>query len=268
MMSNGLDTEPCSEGGRNLGFTFDGAVLSLRGVDFGASPGASAVTLRTATPLAGGSVTVLLDGVPAGPPCAVPSTGDWQVFTSVTCPLTLGRATGIATNLSFVFNGRPDGKGLFNLAWWTFLGGVASGEAPPPVTVALALRSVATDLYACAAADAGAVVTPSGAAPCAWTLHDLEDGTYALGTPSASGERFACIGAGAGAALAATAMSPDAPCARFWLYGTPVGSYAFLSAGAGTFLTATAVPSAAVGAGSIDPRLTPNDGARFFVEVL
>jgi hypothetical protein len=104
-MSEGLDTEPCAEGGRNLGFISDGAVLSLAGVDFGAAA-AAAVTLRVATPLAGGSVTVLVDGAPAGAPCAVPATGDWQVFTNVSCPLFAGGpAVGVAANLSFVFHG-------------------------------------------------------------------------------------------------------------------------------------------------------------------
>ena len=263
MMSAGLDTEPCAEGGRNLGFISAGATLTLRGVDFGAAPGAASVTLRVASPLAGGAVTVLLDGAPAGPPCAVPNTGDWQRFANVTCALAPGAAVGVAANLTLLFSG-PGTGGLFNLLFYSFLGGAASGALPPPVTAALALRSTATARYACAANDAGALVTPSGAAPCRWTAHDLEDGTWALSTATAAGERFACKAAGA-APLAATEPAPGAPCTRFWLYGTPVGSFALLSAGAGKFLTASTA-DAPILAEVDDPRIAVADGARFFLD--
>ena len=200
-MSAGLDTEPCAEGGRNLGFISNNAVLMVRGVDFGAPPGAASLTLRAASPLSGGTVTVLLDGTPIGPPCAIPNTGDWQVFGNASCVLRAGAATGIAGNLSFVFNG-PGAAGLMNLLFWSFEGGAASGGAPPPAAAAVALRAAATGLYACAADDAGAVVTPSGSAPCRWTLEDLEDGTWALATGEGGGGgvRYACMGGGGGRA--------------------------------------------------------------------
>lgn len=176
-MSDGLGTEPCSEGGRNLGFISNGAVLTVVGVDFGAPPGANAITLRAAAPLAGGTVMVLLDGAPAGGACAVPNTGGWQQYANVTCPLFNGLAAGVVGNVSFVFHGLAAG-GLMNLLYWTFHGGAASGAAPPPVSAAVALRSAATGLFACAAGDAGAVVTASGNAPCQWRLADMEDGTW------------------------------------------------------------------------------------------
>ena len=263
-MSDGLDTEACSEGGRNLGFISNGAMLSLAGVDFGAAPGATSMTLRTATPVSGCTVTMLIDGAPAGAACVIPNTGDWQLFTNVTCPLFAGSAMGVAKNVSFVFNG-PGTTGLLNLLYWTVNGGVVSGDVPPSVKVSVSLRSVATGLFACAADDAGAVVTPSGDGPCAWTLVDLEDGTWALSAGSSG--KFACIN-GANGSLAATADAAGDACTRFWLYGTPVGSYALLSAGAGSFLTATSNPAAPISAGSADPRQTTDDGARFFVEEL
>jgi hypothetical protein len=268
-MSRGLGTEPCAEGGRNLGFISNGAVLSLAGVDFGATP-ATSITFRAATPLGGGAVTVFVDGAPAGAACAVPNTGDWQVFGNVTCPLFEGVAVGVAANLSFAFSGLATG-GLFNVLYWAFQGGVAGGAFPPPAAASVALRSAATGLFACAAADAGAVVTPSGVAPCRWILRDLEDGTWALSTAAGGsgggGERFACI-RGAAGPLAATAEVAGDACTRFWLYGTPVGSYALLSAGAGSFLAASAEPAAPIAAGATDPRLTAADGARFFIEEL
>jgi arabinoxylan arabinofuranohydrolase len=259
-MSAGLDTEPCAEGGRNLGFIADGATLTLRGVDFGAAPGASALTLRIATPVAGVSVDVLADGVPVGPPCALPATGDWQRFDNATCAV--ARAVGVAANLTFVFHG-PGKTGLVNVIFWSFAGGAASGTTPPPVAVRVALRSAANNLYACARPGDG-VVTPSGAAPCAWTLSDLGDGTWALGSGAGAAQRWACLGAAG--PLAATAAAPGAACTRFWLYGTPVGSYALLSAGAGAFVAAAPDAATPIGAGGVDPRATPSDGARFFLE--
>jgi hypothetical protein len=255
-----MDTEPCAEGGRSLGSIVDGAALQLRGVDFGAAPGASAVTLRVASPLAGCSVDVLADGVPVGPPCALPNTGAWQTFQNVTCPV--ARAAGVAANLTFSFHG-PRSANLLNLLYWSFSGGAASGATPPPVVVRVALRAAANNHYLCAR-DGDGVVTPSGAAPCAWELSDLADGTWALAAAEgAEGQHWACLGATG--PLAVTADAPGAPCTRFWLYGTPVGSYALLSAGAGRFVTAAPDAATPVAAGGLDPRTTPGDGARFVV---
>lgn len=258
-MSAGLNTEPCAEGGLNLGFVTEGATLSLRGVDFGAAPGASSITLRVATPLAGCRIDVLADGNPVSS-CGLPNTGDWQRFENVTCAVT--GAVGVASNLTFVFHG-PSPTGLLNLLYWSFSGGAASGAVPPPVSVRIALRSAATDLYACAG-PADGVVTPSGAAPCAWTLSDLGDGTWALATGEGADARWACLRATG--PLAATEAAPGDACTRFWLYGTPVGSYSLLSAGAGTFVAATTDANAPIAAGGLDPRTTPGDGARFFLE--
>ena len=259
-MSAGVGTEPCAEGGRNLGFITDGAALQLRGVDFGAAPGAAALVLRVASPLSGCSVDVLADGVPVGPRCALPNTGDWQVFQNASCAV--ARAVGVAANLTFVFHG-PGSTGLLNVLFWTFQGGAASGAAPPPVAVRVALRSAATNLYACARAGDG-VVTPSGAAPCAWTLSDLGDGTWALAAGAGAAQRFACLRSAG--PLAASELAPGAPCTRFWLYGTPVGSYALLSAGAGAFAAAPGDAAAPIAAGGLDPRTAPGDGERFFLE--
>jgi len=72
-VSSGLDTEPSSEGGRNLGFIANGSVLTVVGVDFGAIPGASALTLRTATPLGGGRLRFLWMEPPRVPPAQCPA---------------------------------------------------------------------------------------------------------------------------------------------------------------------------------------------------
>jgi arabinoxylan arabinofuranohydrolase len=262
-MSAGMATAPCAEGGRSLGSIASGASLQLRGVDFGAAPGAATLTLRAATPLAGASVSVLADGALLGT-CSLPSTGGWQVFQNTTC--SVSGAAGVAANLTFAFHGPSGTGGLLNLLYWSFAGGAASGAAPPPVAVRIALRSAATGQYACARAGDGAV-TAASAAPCAWVLADQQDGTWALGEAGAGG-RWACLASGSGASMAASEAAPGAACTRFWLYGTPVGSYALLSAGAGQFVAAAAGGDAAapLAAGGLDPRTTPSDGARFFLE--
>ena len=103
-MSSGLGTEPCAEGGRNLGFVTAGATLQLKGVDFGGAPGAATLTLRVASPLAGCSVSVLADGALLGA-CSVPRTGDWQVYANTTCAV--AGAVGVVANLTLVFHGPP-----------------------------------------------------------------------------------------------------------------------------------------------------------------
>lgn len=273
-MSPGLNSEPCSEGGLNLGFITPGSHVSLTGVDFGGGGGATALTLRLATPLQGVSVEVWADGVAATgttTPCAVPNTGDWQVYTNVTCPLTPGVAKGVVGNLTFVFLG-PGTTGILNARYWVAEGGVASGATPPPASPTIALKSVATGKYLCAAGDAAGVVTPSGVSPCPWGIFDQEDGTWALGV-GGGGEggppqRFACLSSGPGDVLAAVEPVAGAQCTRWWLYGTPPGTYALLSAGSGSFLTATQEEGEPLRGGGLDPRTTPFDGARFAIEEL
>ena len=190
-MSPGMDTEACAEGGLNLGFISNGAALTLRGVDFGAAPGAAALTLRYATPVAGVSVEVVGDGRALGPRCALPATGDWQVYANASCAMGSG-ASGIVGNLTFAFYG-PGATGLVNVLFWAFGGGAASGALPPPVAARAALRSAATGLYACPRAGDGVVVADS-AAPCAWAFSDLGDGTWALQSAGGGGAAWAAQG--------------------------------------------------------------------------
>ena len=272
-MSPGLNTETSSEGGRNLCTIAPGATTMIRGVDF--SGGATSVTLRFASPIAGVSITLFVDGVNITN-CAVPVTGGWQVYTNTTCALT-SQPLGIASNLTLLFTGPPV-LGLGNLLTLVFTRvavvgpptatAVAPLSLPPPVTVRVALRSSATGLYWAVnspGSGSGGVITPSGAISdeaSAWILHDLEDGTWAL--ESVSGGGFAC--ASGSAPIAASAAAAGSPCTRFWLYATPAGSHALLAIN-GLFVSATtaAVPLVATVA---DVRTAMNDGARhFFVEL-
>ena len=111
----GIETEPSSEGGMNVGFIENGDSIKVKGVAFGA--GATTFTARVASATAGGTIEVRLDsanGTQVGR-CAVPGTGGWQNWTTVNCPVT--GATG-THDLHLRFTG---GSGyLLNMNWWQF----------------------------------------------------------------------------------------------------------------------------------------------------
>jgi cellulase/cellobiase CelA1 len=127
---SGVETEPATQGGMNVGFIDNGDYLKVKGVGFGA--GASSFTARVASGASGGKVEVRLDsatGTLAGT-CTVAGTGGWQAWTSVTCPVS--GATG-THDLYLRFTG---GSGyLMNLDWWQFAAaGDPTTEPPPPST--------------------------------------------------------------------------------------------------------------------------------------
>lgn len=113
--ASGVETEPSSEGGMNVGWIEDGDWIKVEGVDFG--PGASAFDARVASAGSGGGIELRLNG-PDGHlvgTCQVPGTGDWQAWTTVSCPVS--GAAGVQ-DLHLRFTG---GEGyLFNLDWWRF----------------------------------------------------------------------------------------------------------------------------------------------------
>ena len=133
-MSLGLDSEPCAEGGLNLGYVSNGSTTMLRGVDFGA--GASAVTLRVATPLSGVSVDVLVDGRAVVSGCAVPNTGDWQTWANITCALAPA-AQGVAANLTLRFSCSACTGGLLNVRYFSFTASGPRVAAAVPLALAL-----------------------------------------------------------------------------------------------------------------------------------
>jgi hypothetical protein len=121
---SGVETEPSGEGGMDVGYIENGDYIKVKGVAFGS--GASSFTARVASP-SGGSTVELHLGSPTGTTvgrCSVPNTGDWQAWTSVSCPVS--GATG-TQDLYLKFTG---GSGyLLNMNWWQFT--AASTVAPP-----------------------------------------------------------------------------------------------------------------------------------------
>ncbi|WP_290052109.1 glycoside hydrolase family 43 protein [Amycolatopsis solani] len=112
---SGVETEPSTEGGMNVGYLENGDWIKVKGAAFGS--GARSFTARVASAASGGRIELRLDstgGTLAGT-CTVGGTGGWQTWTSVSCPVT--GATG-THDLYLRFTG---GSGyLFNVNWWQF----------------------------------------------------------------------------------------------------------------------------------------------------
>jgi beta-glucosidase len=111
------------DGTQAAGYIHDGDWLAFREVDFGA--GASEMEARVSSGGAGGTIEVHLDRVdgPTAGFCAVPATGGWYTWTTITCPNV--QASG-PHDTFLVFRG--SGNGLFNLNWFRFAS--ASADAP------------------------------------------------------------------------------------------------------------------------------------------
>ncbi|MFB9278811.1 carbohydrate-binding protein [Cohnella cellulosilytica] len=119
---SGIQLENSSEGGQNVAFVDNGDYIAFTGMDFGA--GASSFQARVASNATGGSIELRLDGQNGTliGTCAVPGTGGWQNWTTVTCPVN-GNPSGTHT-LYLKFTG---GAGnLFNVLWFKFAGGLSA----------------------------------------------------------------------------------------------------------------------------------------------
>src|SRR4051794_31359975 len=121
---SGVETEPASEGGMNVGYIDNGDYIKVKGVAFGG--GATSFSARVASAASGGKIELRLGsatGTVVGT-CTVPGTGGWQTWTTVTCPVS--GATG-TQDLYLRFTG--GGGSLFNLNWWQFSGSAAATDA-------------------------------------------------------------------------------------------------------------------------------------------
>ncbi|XXY50750.1 glycoside hydrolase family 43 protein [Sorangium sp. So ce269] len=112
---SGVETEPCSEGGMDVGSIENGDYIKVKGVDFGT--GAVSFDARVASATSGGNIELRLDsatGTLVGT-CMVQGTGGFQTWVTTSCEV--DGATGIH-DLYLKFTG---GNGfLFNVNWWKF----------------------------------------------------------------------------------------------------------------------------------------------------
>jgi hypothetical protein len=114
--SEGMKSEPCSEGGMSVYPTRDGAYIKVKGVDFG-NKGAVSFEARVASETDGGILEIHLDG-PTGPlakTCTVPDTGGLQTWTTIDCPI-----DGIVGVYDLYFTFRGGSEKRFNVNWWQF----------------------------------------------------------------------------------------------------------------------------------------------------
>ena len=156
----GIQTEACSEGGRNVTDIAPTDWIEVRNLAFGSCT--SAFTARVASTAAGGSIAIHLDsktGTLIGT-CSVPATGGTQAWANATCSIT--GATGLH-DIYFVFSGNT-----FNFESYSF---TACGTPTPTSSVTATLTRTASPTGASTATRSAtptptrsATATPSSAA--------------------------------------------------------------------------------------------------------
>ena len=111
-VQSGINTEDCSDGGKDVGYIENGDYIGFSGVNFGS--GAEAVNFRVGANSSSGTIEVHL-GSPEGKLIGsmdVRSTGGWQTWATQKC--SIEKTSGV-NDLYLVFKG---GEGyLFNLDW-------------------------------------------------------------------------------------------------------------------------------------------------------
>ncbi|MDP4181264.1 MAG: carbohydrate-binding protein [Bacillota bacterium] len=126
---SGINTEACSEGGRDVNLIENGDWVRVRGVDFGS--GAVSFDARVASATSGGNIEIHLDS-PTGTlvgTCAVQGTGGSQTWATKSCKVT---GASSVHDLYLKFTG---GSGnLFNLNWWKFSASTSSPTSTPTST--------------------------------------------------------------------------------------------------------------------------------------
>ena len=111
-VQSGIDTEDCSEGGKDVAYIENGDYIGFRNVDFG--DGVNSIDVRVGANSGGNSIEIRL-GAPNGKIIGtidVTSTGGWQTWATQKC--SIDKLTGI-NDIYLVFKG---GSGyLFNVNW-------------------------------------------------------------------------------------------------------------------------------------------------------
>lgn len=114
--SEGMKSEPCSEGGMSVYAKQDNAFIKVQGVDFG-DKGPASLQVCVASAHDGGTLEIHMDSS-TGPllgTCSVSNTGGAQVWKTVDCDV--ASIMGVQ-DVYFVFKGGPDKQ--FNVDWWQF----------------------------------------------------------------------------------------------------------------------------------------------------
>ncbi|MDP4181070.1 MAG: carbohydrate-binding protein [Bacillota bacterium] len=126
---SGIQTEACSEGGRDVCNIENGDWIKVKGVDFGT--GAASFDARVSSANSGGNIEIRLDS-PTGTlvgTCAVQGTGGGQTWSTKSCKIT---GASSVHDLYLKFTG--SGSNLLNLNWWKFSSSVASPTSTPSPT--------------------------------------------------------------------------------------------------------------------------------------
>ena len=159
---SGVETETSSEGGLDVANIENGDYVKVKGVAFGT--GASSFTARVASATSGGKIELRLDGTGGSVvgTCAVPATGGWQTWSSISCPVS--GATG-THDLYLRFTG---GSGyLFNINWWQFSGGGTSTTTTSPSTTTSTTSTTSTTTWTTSSTTVPVTSTSGGTGGCA-----------------------------------------------------------------------------------------------------
>jgi len=160
---SGVATEQSSEGGLNVGWIETGDSMSYN-VNVAAS-GAYTVQFRVASPNAGGQIQ-LRNGAAVLATVAVPNTGGWQTWTTVTAASGVNLTAGAQTLTVYA------SAGGFNLNWLQFSSGAPAPKVASPTFSPAGGTYAAAQTVTLATATAGAVIkyttdgsTPTAASP-------------------------------------------------------------------------------------------------------
>ena len=115
--TGGITSQSCTLGGLNIDETTNGSYAVYDNVDL---TRASTFTAEVASDTSGGNIEVYVGGPPGTGTligtCAVPGTGGWETWTTVSCPL--GNVPAGTQTVYLVFTG--GGGYLMNAAWFYF----------------------------------------------------------------------------------------------------------------------------------------------------
>ncbi|MFD0671227.1 carbohydrate-binding protein [Cohnella sp. GCM10027633] len=118
---SGIQLEASSEGGQNVAFVDNNDYIAFANTDFGT--GATSFNARVASNASGGNIEIRTGsatGTLAGT-CAVPGTGGWQNWTTVTCT-----TSNIAGNQTLYLKFTGGAGNLFNILWFKFAAGAVT----------------------------------------------------------------------------------------------------------------------------------------------